>query len=141
MQTQNLSVSNITVLVDKAKSILQNIKEVAMPQAWNILQLATVDVIQSIENNSPTLKGADKKTLAMTMISNFYDQVFTLVNFPFVPKILQPIIQKYVKQLLMLLVSSSIDAFVITFRNNGIFIDPSVVITPDVDKTPSVSDK
>ena len=141
MQTQNLSVSNIKVLVDKAKSILQNIKEVAMPQAWNILQLATVDVIQSIENNSPTLKGADKKTLAMTMISNFYDQVFTLVNFPFVPKILQPIIQKYVKQLLMLLVSSSIDAFVVTFRNNGIFIDPSVVITPDVDKTPSVSDK
>ena len=141
MQTQNLSVSNIKVLVDKTKAILQSVKEVAMPQAWNILQLATVDVIQSIENNSPTLKGADKKTLAMTMISNFYDQVFTLVNFPFVPKILQPIIQKYVKQLLMLLVSSSIDAFVVTFRNNGIFIDPSVVITQDVDKTPSVSDK
>jgi hypothetical protein len=141
MQTQNLSVSNIKVLVDKAKSILQSVKEVAMPQAWNILQLATVDVIQSIENNSPTLKGADKKTLAMTMISNFYDQVFTLVNFPFVPKLLQPIIQKYVKQLLMLLVSSSIDALVVTFRNNGIFIDPSVTVTPDVDKTPSVSDK
>jgi hypothetical protein len=141
MQVQSLSVNDIKVLVDKAKNILQNIKEVAMPQAWNILQLATVDVIQSIENNSPTLKGADKKTLAMTMISNFYDQVFTLVNFPFVPKILQPIIQKYVKQLLMLLVSSSIDAFVITFRNNGIFIDPNVAVTPDVDKTPSVSDK
>jgi hypothetical protein len=141
MQVQNLSVNNIKVLVDKAKSVLQSVKEVAMPQAWNILQLATVDVIQSIENNSPTLKGAYKKTLAMTMISNFYDQVFTLVNFPFVPKILQPIIQKYVKQLLMLLVSSSIDALVITFRNNGIFIDPSVTVTPDVDKTPSVSDK
>ena len=141
MQVQSLSVNDIKVLVDKAKNILQSVKEVAMPQAWNILQLATVDVIQSIENNSPTLKGADKKTLAMTMISNFYDQVFTLVNFPFVPKILQPIIQKYVKQLLMLLVSSSIDAFVITFRNNGIFIDPNVAVTPDVDKTPSVSDK
>jgi hypothetical protein len=141
MQVQNLSVNDIKVLVDKAKNILQSVKEVAMPQAWNILQLATVDVIQSIENNSPTLKGADKKTLAMTMISNFYDQVFTLVNFPFVPKLLQPIIQKYVKQLLMLLVSSSIDALVVTFRNNGIFIDPSVTVTPDVDKTPSVSDK
>ena len=141
MQTQNLSVNNIKVLVDQAKAILQSVKEVAMPQAWNILQLATVDVIQSIENNSPTLKGADKKTLAMSMISNFYDQVFTLVNFPFVPKLLQPIIQKYVKQLLMLLVSSSIDALVVTFRNNGIFIDPSVTVTPDVDKTPSVSDK
>lgn len=141
MQVQNLSVNNIKTLVDQAKNILQSVKEVAMPQAWNILQLATVEVIQSIENNSPTLKGADKKTLAMTMISNFYDQVFTLVNFPFVPKLLQPIIQKYVKQLLMLLVSSSIDALVVTFRNNGIFVDPSVAVTPDVDKTPSVSDK
>lgn len=141
MQTQNLSVSNIQSLVEKAKVVLKAVKDVAMPQAWNILQLATVDVIQSIENNSPTLKGADKKTLAMAMISNFYDQVFTVVNFPFVPKLLQPIIQKYVKQILMLLVSSSIDALVITFRNTGIFIDPSNVVTPDIDKTPTVSDK
>lgn len=141
MQTQNLSVSNIQSLVEKAKIVLKAVKDVAMPQAWNILQLATVDVIQSIENNSPTLKGADKKTLAMAMISNFYDQVFTVVNFPFVPKLLQPIIQKYVKQILMLLVSSSIDALVITFRNTGIFIDPSSMVTPDIDKTPTVSDK
>ena len=141
MQTQNLSVSNIQSLVEKAKAILKAVKDVAMPQAWNILQLATVDIIQSIENNSPNLKGADKKTLAMAMISNFYDQVFTVVNFPFVPKLLQPIIQKYVKQILMLLVSSSIDALVITFRNTGIFIDPSSVVTPDIDKTPIVSDK
>lgn len=121
MQTQNLSVNNIQSIVDKAKLILQQVKTVAVPQAWNILQLATVDIIQSIENNSPNLKGADKKTLAMTMISNFYDQVFTVVDFPFVPKILQPIIQRYVKQLLMMLVSSSIDALVTTFRNTGIF--------------------
>jgi hypothetical protein len=141
MQTQNLSVNNIQSLVEKAKAILKAVKDVAMPQAWNILQLATVDIIQSIENNSPNLKGADKKTLAMAMISNFYDQVFTVVNFPFVPKLLQPIIQKYVKQILMLLVSSSIDALVITFRNTGIFIDPSSVVTPDIDKTPTVSDK
>lgn len=141
MQTQNLSVSNIQSLVEKAKIVLKAVKDVAMPQAWNILQLATVDVIQSIENNSPTLKGADKKTLAMAMISNFYDQVFTVVNFPFVPKLLQPIIQKYVKQILMLLVSSSIDALVTTFRNSGIFIDPSSVVIPDIDKTPTVSDK
>jgi hypothetical protein len=141
MQTQNLSVSNIQSLVEKTKAILNSVKEVAMPQAWNVLQLATVDVIQSIENNSPTLKGADKKTLAMTMISNFYDQVFTVVNFPFVPKLLQPIIQKYVKQLLMILVSASIDALVTTFRNNGIFIDPNSTVTSDVDKVPQVSDK
>ena len=141
MQAQNLSVNNIKTLVDQAKNILQSVKEVAMPQAWNILQLATVEVIQSIENNSPTLKGSDKKTLAMTMISNFYDQVFTLVNFPFVPKLLQPIIQKYVKQILMLLVSATIDALVTTFRNSGIFVDPSTKVDPVVDNTPKVSDK
>ena len=141
MQTQNLSVNNLGDLVIKAKQVLDAAKAVAMPQAWKILQLATAEVIQSIENNSPTLKGADKKTLAMTMISNFYDQVFTVVNFPFVPKLLQPIIQKYVKQILMLLVSASIDALVTTFRNAGIFDDPSNAVTTDIDTTPTVSDK
>lgn len=117
----NLSVNNIQTLVDWAKNTLKASAVIAMPQAWNILQLATTEVIQNIEDNNPTLKGADKKVLAMTMISNFYDQVFTVINFPFVPALLQPIIQKYVKQLLMLLVSASIDALVTTFRNNGIF--------------------
>jgi hypothetical protein len=141
MQSQKLSVSDIQSLVDQAKKVLQAAKAVALPQAWNILQLAIADIIQSIENNSLNLKGADKKTLAMAMISNFYDQVFTVVNFPFVPKILQPIIQKYVKQLLMLLVSTSIDALVTTFRNTGVFVDPNSVVTPETDKIPMVSDK
>jgi hypothetical protein len=141
MANQILSVNDLGDLVIKAKQILNVAKAVAMPQAWKILQLATADVIQSIENNSPTLKGADKKTLAMTMISNFYDQVFTVVNFPFLPKLLQPIIQKYVKQILMLLVSASIDALVTTFRDAGIFDDPSSTIAPEIDKTPTVSDK
>jgi hypothetical protein len=141
MQTQNLSVNDLGNLVVKAKEIIRNAKSVAMPQAWNVLQLATAEVIQSIENNSPSLKGADKKTLAMTMISNFYDQVFTIINFPFVPQLLQPIIQKYVKQILMLLVSATIDALVTTFRNSGIFVDPSTKVDPVVDNTPPVSDK
>jgi hypothetical protein len=141
METQNLSVNDLGNLVVKAKEILKNAKAVAVPQAWNVLQLATAEVIQSIEDNSPSLKGADKKTLAMTMISNFYDQVFTIINFPFVPQILQPIIQKYVKQILMLLVSATIDALVTTFRNSGIFVDPNTKVDPVVDNTPPVSDK
>ena len=141
METQNLSVNDLGNLVVKAKEILKSAKAVAIPQAWNVLQLATAEVIQSIEDNSPSLKGADKKTLAMTMISNFYDQVFTIINFPFVPQLLQPIIQKYVKQILMLLVSATIDALVTTFRNSGVFVDPSVKVDPVVDNTPPVSDK
>lgn len=141
MINQALSTNDLGDLVTKAKNVLNAAKTVAIPQAWNILQLATAEVIQSIENNSPTLKGADKKTLAMTMLSNFYDQVFTIVDFPFVPKLLQPIIQKYVKQLLMLLVSATIDALVTTFRNSGVFVDPNAKINSVVDKTPIVSDK
>ena len=136
-----LSVNDLTNLVNKAKEILKSAKSVAMPQAWNILQLAVAEVIQNIEDNNPNLRGADKKTLAMAMLSNFYDQVFTIINFPFVPKLLQPIIQKYVKQILMLLVSSSIDALVTTFRNAGIFVDPNMSVVPGVDKAPIVSDK
>jgi hypothetical protein len=131
----------INNLISKTKGILQSTKSVAMPQAWNILQLVTSEVIQDIENNNPTLKGLDKKTLAMTTISNFYDQVFVTVDFPFVPKVLQPIIQKYVKQILMLLIGATIDALVTTFRNNGIFVDPSFKVDPVVDNTPKVSDK
>jgi hypothetical protein len=131
----------INNLISKTKEILQSTKSVAMPQAWNILQLVTSEVIQDIENNNPTLKGLDKKTLAMTTISNFYDQVFITVDFPFVPKVLQPIIQKYVKQILMLLIGATIDALVTTFRNNGIFVDPSYKVDPVVDNIPKVSDK
>jgi hypothetical protein len=141
MQTQNLSVNDLENLVVKAKEIIRNAKAVAMPQAWNVLQLATAEVIQNIEDNNPSLKGVDKKTLAMTMISKFYDQVFTIINFPFVPQILQPIIQRYVKQILMLLVSATIDALVTTFRNSGVFVDPSAKVDPVVDNTPKVSDK
>jgi hypothetical protein len=141
MENQNLSVNDLGNLVVKAKEILKNAKAVAMPQAWKVLQLATAEVIQTVEDNNPSLKGVDKKTLAMGMISKFYDQVFTIINFPFVPQVLQPIIQKYVKQILMLLVSATIDALVTTFRNSGIFVDPSYKVDPTLDNNPKVSDK
>lgn len=127
-----LSVADVSSLVNKAKKLLQNAKVIAMPQAWNVLQLAIAEIIQNIENNTPSLKGADKKTLAMTMISNFYDQVFTVVSFPFAPTFLQPIIQKHVKQLLMLLIGASIDALVATFKETGVFADPVTDITPKI---------
>jgi len=138
--TTTLSVNNIETLVDSAKKTLKSVSIVAMPEAWKVLQLAVAEVIQSIEDNSPNLKGADKKTLAMTMISNFYDQVFTIINFPFVPKFLQPIIQKSVKSLMMILVSASIDSLVTIFRNSGVFLKSDTVV-PEVDNNPKVSDK
>jgi hypothetical protein len=135
-QTVSLQINNI---VEQAKAILKTAKSVAAPQAWNLLQLAIADVIQQIQIIHPELKGSDKKEIAMNAVSRFYDQVFLVVEFPFVPQLLQPIIQRYVKQLLMILVGASIDAMVTTFRNTGVF--SSVTVDKNVDTNPKVSDK
>jgi len=141
MSNPEVAVLSINQLVIKAKESIKQVQIIALQQAWKILQLATVEIIQNIENTDPNLKGVDKKVLAMNLISDFYDKVFVVVDFPFVPKLLQPIIQKYVKQLLMLLISSSIDALVTTFRNTGIFVDPNQLVDVSVDSVPKISDK
>lgn len=108
-------------LIKQNQDNLNNIKSIAIDQAWKILQLSIAEIIQSIEINCPTLVGKDKKAIALNLLSTFYDSVFIVVNIPFVPNFLQSIIHKHVKNLLMLLVGSSIDAMVTTFRNAGIF--------------------
>jgi hypothetical protein len=132
--------SKLQDLVNKVKSTLVNSKSVAINQAWGILQLAVADIVQVIEENNSSLKGSSKKEIALSMISNFYDKVFLVVSIPFVPVVLQPIIQKYIKALLMLLVSSTIDSMVEIFRKTGIFTDPDS-IDPNADNVPKVSDK
>jgi len=132
--------SRLEDLVNKVKNSLIKNKSVAVNQAWGILQLAVADTIQVIEDSNPSLKGSNKKELALNMISNFYDKVFLVVNIPYLPSALQPIIQKYIKALLMLLVSSTIDSMVEIFRQTGVFVDPNTV-DPSVDNVPKVSDK
>ena len=143
MDSQILSIelsTKLQELINKVKSTLINNKSVAINQAWGILQLAVAETVQAIEDNSPSLKGSNKKEIALSMISNFYDKVFLVVNIPFVPVMFQPIIQKYIKALLMLLVSSTIDSMVEIFRQTGVFEDHNTV-DPSVDNVPKVSDK
>ena len=122
LENQNLNLKNqLEQLIKNNQEKLNNIKSIALDTAWKVLQLATAETIQAIEVNNPALAGKDKKELAMTFLSTFYDSVFLVVNIPFVPTFLQPIISKSVKSLLMILVSATIDALVITFRNSGIF--------------------
>lgn len=113
----------LSQLVEKNKNKLEAVKSIAINEAWKILQLTIADVIQIIQINNPELAGSDKKNIALDTISKFYDKVFIIVDLPFVPKPIQPIIQRYIKSLLMLLVGSSIDAMVSTFKNIGLFID------------------
>jgi len=58
----------------------------------------------------------------MELLNKFYDSVFVVVDIPVVPNFLEPIIHKYVKAFLMVLVGATIDALVTTFRNTGVFL-------------------
>ena len=119
--------SEIDKLTEQTKKSLEEVRSVAVGQAWKILQLAVATTIQIIETKKIELSGSDKKFMAMDIISNFYDKVFILVNVPFVPNLLEPMMHKYVKSFLMILVGASIDAMVTTFRQIGVFKSKSIV--------------
>jgi ABC-type lipopolysaccharide export system ATPase subunit len=108
-------------LVAQNQNNLKTVKKIALGEAWKLLQLATASVVQTIENIAADLSGPDKKAAAMSVLSQFYDSVFVVIDIPFVPTILEPIIHKHVKNLIMILVGSTIDAMVTTFKNIGLF--------------------
>lgn len=129
---QNLSLKNelhqkLTDLIKNNQDDLNNIKKVAIDKAWEILQLATAEIIQNIQIYYPEYTGKDKKNIAMDCLTIFYDSVFSIINIPFVPAFLNPIIHKYVKAILMIMVSSSIDAMVTIFKQAGVFQKKEVI--------------
>ena len=140
MSVKELVQVKVDLLVNQVKLSLKDLKTVAISEAWKILQLAVVEIIQQIEQSGSELKGKDKKALAMELLSKFYDSVFMIIDIPFVPNLIEPIIHRHVKSLLMILLGSTIDAMVTAFRQMGIF-DDRVLIYPPVDSSPKVSDK
>jgi hypothetical protein len=68
------------------------------------------------------LDGVEKKKIAIEYLDTFYDSVFTVVDIPFIPNIIEPIMHKYVKSMLMIMAAASIDATVTIFRQTGIFL-------------------
>lgn len=114
--------NEINRLIEESKTSIGNVKTVALNEAWKILQITVAYVVQILEKSATELSGSDKKVLAMELLSKFYDGVFIVVDIPFVPNVLEPIIHKQVKSILMVLVSASIDATVTIFRKTGIFL-------------------
>lgn len=110
------------ILVFAAKQSIGNVKKVAIDEAWKILQISTASIVQIIEKTAAHLEGKDKKTLALESLNSFYDKVFVVIDIPFVPQLVEPIIHRYVKGILMIMVSASIDATVTIFKNTGVFI-------------------
>jgi hypothetical protein len=134
-QAENLKV-DLENLIQENQKILGEVKSVAIAQAWKILQLAVAKIVQSIENKSKSLAGKDKKEIAMSLLSQFYDAVFIAIDIPLVPSVAESIIHKYTKSFLMILVSSSIDAMVATFREIGIFPSKDYLSAVTVNEVP-----
>lgn len=128
-------------LVNETKLGLNEVKTVAIAQAWKILQLAVANIIQAIEDIAENSAGKDKKNAAMALLSEFYDRVFVIVDIPFVPSIIEPVLHKYIKAFLMILISATIDAMVTTFREIGIFQDPKSKVDNSIDINPKISEK
>ena len=122
MSSKELIIKEFDALIENVKTSLEDVKRFAVGEAWKILQVATASLIQTIEKFGSDLEGPEKKTIAMELLSSFYDKIFLAVDIPVVPNILEPIIHKTVKAFLMVLLSATIDALVTTFREAGIFL-------------------
>lgn len=118
---QNQIKAELNNLISVTKTSLGDIKTFALAEVWKILQLFTVAVIRLIENFGTQLSGPEKKALAIEAIGNFYDAIFVYVDVPWIPAPVEAMLRGYLKSVLMMLVSSAIDALVTTFRQVGIF--------------------
>lgn len=127
MTPKELIIAEAEKLHLEVKQNLQNLKSVALSEAWKTLQLVTASIVQVIEVIAKDLEGKDKKAIAIEYINTFYDATFKIIDIPLVPNLFEPIIHSYVKKILMILVSSSIDATVAIFRQTGIFLQKGKV--------------
>lgn len=120
--SQELIKVEVEALTNRVQNSLVNVKRLAVSEAWKILQVTTASVVQIIEKLGQDLSSPEKKTVALSLLNDFYNKVFLVIDIPMVPNLLEPILHKYIKGFLMILVSASIDALVTTFRETGIFI-------------------
>lgn len=127
MSPKELILEQAEKIHQELKQKLQNLKVVALSEAWKALQLVTASTVQIIEAIAKDLEGSSKKEIAIEYINAFYDKVFIVIDIPLVPNLLEPIIHRYIKKVLMIMVSSSIDATVTIFRETGVFLKKGTV--------------
>lgn len=113
--------TEVQKIIEKTKESLNEVKTFALGEVWKLLQLLTAVVIQMIENFGESLSSPEKKALAMEVIGKFYDDVFTSIKISFMPTFVTSIFKTHVRTIIMVFVSSGIDAMVTTFRQVGVF--------------------
>ena len=132
--TSDLVREELQSLTNYAKSAFATVQSFAIAEAWKILQLLVASTVRIIENIATDLAGSEKKELAMEVIENFYDTIFTHIDLPFLPSAIESIIHEYIKKILMILVDSAIDAMVTTLKDVGVFNTEAVSSQSDKEK-------
>lgn len=127
-------------LISVTKTSLVDIKTFALAEVWKILQLFMVAVIRLIENFGNELSGPEKKEVALEAIGKFYDAIFTYIDVPWIPAPIESVLHGYLKNVIMMLVDSAIDAMVTTFRQVGVFKPKEEVITESVPSSSIIED-
>lgn len=127
-------------LISVTKTSFSDVKAFALAEVWKILQLFTVAVIRLIENLGTELSGPEKKELALESIGKFYDAIFTYIDVPWIPAPIEAVLHGYLKNVIMMLVSSAIDALVTTFRQVGVFKPKEEVVTESVPTSSIIED-
>ncbi len=127
MSPKELIIEQAEKLHQELKQKLQSLKSVALSEVWKALQLVIASTVQVIEAIAKDLEGPEKKQIAVDYINAFYDKVFLVIDIPLVPGLIEPIIHSYIKKILMIMVSSSIDATVTIFRETGVFLKKGTV--------------
>lgn len=114
--------TEVEKFIQTTQRVLPEVKKIAIDEAWKLLQVATAAIIQIIEGIGKDLSGPEKKALALSLLNNFYDSVFQIIDIPYLSSSLERYLHKYVKSFLMLLLASTIDSMVTIFRNTGVFL-------------------
>ena len=124
--SKTLITTEVEKLIQNTQKSYDTVQKFAISEAWKLLQLVTSSVIQIIEAIGKDLEGPEKKELALKLIGDFYDKVFIVVDVPMVPNIVEPLLHRYVKAFLIILVGSTIDSMVTIFRNTGVFLKKEI---------------
>lgn len=111
-----------TVQLSETLDGLKDHAKVKVEDAWEVLQLAVVAVVQFIDENTPddpeveVYTGSEKKQAAMEAMSEFYDLLYISIDIPYLPRAIRKFLHPYAKMLFMKCVSGSIDATVETIK-------------------------
>ena len=72
--------------------------------------------------------GEAKKAAVMAALNTFYDEVIEPIDIPAIPNFIEPITDKVIKQILLVVADGLVDAIVTIFNKGGW---PNVPDTPD----------